>query len=402
MKNFITILFLFSFLVSFGQEVPDSYLRGRSLMHKNLYDSAIVHLNLALKENPANIDARYHRGICFFESKRYEEALEDFLQVNRRRAGKASLMLSRTESRLNHTDIAVRYLKEHLGSSYKIMEQEILLDADLSRLESSAAYKAMWKEREWYGPYDKKLQEAYHYKASGDYLASINLLIELDKNGFRRSLVNQYLAEIYLKTGNSKAALVALDKSINSDSRNIESLKLRITQYLKSEEFELAGRDCSRLLRQAPDEFEYYLINGTIESKLRNYENAVKSVQFYLALFPDSPEAYNTLGKIHFENVKYINALAAFNKTLELNQSNAIYFFNRGLAYAATKTYLYAAKDFSMALDLDPMNGEIWYNKGLADLNLQEIDSACFAFRKALQYGKYEAREYIDRMCNRK
>lgn len=59
----------------------------------------------------------------------------------------------------------------------------------------------------------------------------------------------------------------------------------------------------------------------------------------------------------------------------------------------------YAEKDMSMALDLDPLNGEIWFEKGKMDEQLGNMDSACYCYRKAMQYGVFEALELINKRC---
>lgn len=383
-----------------GQPGFDNYLKARSLMQTTEYDSALYYLELANKENPGNIDIVYHRGLCNFNLKLYDDALADFLSVNKRRSGMGSLMLAKTEARLNHNELAVKYLREHLSSHYKLPEKEILLDQDFARLESSSAWKSLWRERNWYTPLDQDLQDILYMKSKGDYLEVINRLNALEQKRYKRSLVNQHLAETYLALANLKAASEALDRSISADTRNMEALKLRINLHITQGDFEKADKDCDRLLRQSPDEFDYYLISGKVKSRLGEYEKAIKSIRSYLRFYPHSDKAYSELGLIHYSNGKYLEALKSFNRALSINDGIAAYFFNRGQAYAATKTYNYAVRDFSMALDLDPVDPEIWYSKGLADLELGNSTSACFSFKKAFQFGKFEASEYVRKICN--
>lgn len=394
---FIALLFFQSIS---GQPVFDNYLKARSLIQTEKYDSALHYLGLAIEEHPGNIDILYHRGLCNYQLKLYDHAIADFIYVNKRRSGVGSLMLAKTEARLNHNELAVKYLREHLSSHYKVPEKEILLDQDFAGLESSAAWKSLWREREWYTPSDKDLQDILYMKSKGDYLEVINRLNALDQKKYKRSLVNQLLAETYLQLDNLKAAAEALDRSISADTRNMEALKLRIDLHTMKGDFEKAVKDCERLLRQSPDEFEYYLVSGRINSRVGEYEKALKSVNLYLRFYPVSDKAYSELGLIHYNKGKYLEALKSYNRALSINDGNAAYFYNRGRAYIATKTYNYAIRDFSMALDLDPVDPEIWYNKGLADLELGNRTSACFSFKKAFQFGKYEASEYIRKICN--
>jgi tetratricopeptide (TPR) repeat protein len=395
--TFFIALFIFKGIS--GQPSFDNYLKARSLMQVEIYDSALHYLESAHEDNPGSLDIVYQRGLCNFHLKQYNDALADFLFINKRKSGMGSLMLAKTEARLNHKELSVKYLREHLSSHYKLPEKEILLDQDFAGLESSTAWKSLWREREWYTPLDQDLQDIIYMKSKGDYLEVINRLNSLEQKRYKRSLVNQHLAETYLALANLKAASEALDRSISADTRNMEALKLRINLYITQGEFEKADKDCDRLLRQSPDAFDYYLISGMIKSKLGAYEKAIKPVRLYLRYYPHSDKAYSELGLIHYNNGKYLEALKSFNKALSINDGTAAYFYNRGQAYAATKTYNYAVRDFSMALDLDPVDPEIWYSKGMADLELGNGTSACFCFKKAFQFGKYEASEYIQKIC---
>jgi len=307
MRTAIIISVLFFFVKIQGQELPNDYLKARAHMLHERYDSALIYLNSSIDKKQAYTEARIQRGHCYFNLKQYNEAISEFLIVNSQRTGRGSLMLAKSEAKLNHEELAVKYLREHLTTSNKIPEKDILLDEDFDKLAKSEAWKSLWKEKDWYNAYERELQEAVYLKSNGDNLEAINLLNELNKKGFKRSLVNQTLAEIYLTSGNEKAALEAIHISVNSDSRNIEALKFRIDMLNSSEEYEEARDDCNRLLRLAPSEFEYYLKAGKIESKLGEYESALKKVKFYLELFPLSSIAHNELGKIHYENLDCIS-----------------------------------------------------------------------------------------------
>ncbi|MCF8225550.1 MAG: tetratricopeptide repeat protein [Bacteroidales bacterium] len=383
-----------------SQQVIDRYLEARALMKNGDYGPAIEILDEEISENPYDLDALYQRGMCYYETKMYDKAIPDFLLVNKRAGARSSLMLAKCEARLNHPELSVKYLRQHLGSSFKKPEKELLLDKDLTLIEHTSAWKNLWKEREWYNAYDLLLQEANYLKSNGKYLEALNILNDLHIKGFNRTTVNQKIAEIYLATGNNKAAKEALDVSIRSDYRNTASLKLRIELYTNEGNYLEAEADCSKLLRQAPDEFPHYLIYGKILMHLEKYEEAVTVLSSYIQLFPGNAGGYNEIGKVYMHQKKYINAISSFNKALELDQGVSEYFYNRGLSYAATKMYKFAERDYSMALDLDPENADTWFAKGIADLELNKKDIACFNFKKSFQYGKKEAISYIQRLCN--
>jgi tetratricopeptide (TPR) repeat protein len=123
-------------------------------------------------------------------------------------------------------------------------------------------------------------------------------------------------------------------------------------------------------------------------------------VELYLNYFPEDDSAFYRKGLIQFQNGKYLDAIQSFNKSLDLNSGKAAYYFARGRTYAVTGTTRYAEKDMAMALDLDPLNGEIWFEKGKLAESLGTWENACHCYRKAFQYGVFEAGELINKRCN--
>jgi tetratricopeptide (TPR) repeat protein len=403
MKKLATLILTLTLVsAAVAQQDAGNYLRGRAMMEKQQYDSALIYLDRAVREDPGDVDALYYRGVIRFEQGDFPGAMEDFHTVNRRYRGRGSYMLAKTEVRLGHNELAMKHLRDHLGSTYRRPESEILLDEDLGDLETSPQWKTLWNEKEWYRPFEKELQEAVYMKNNGNELDALNLLNDLGKKGLYASLIHQYKAEIYKNTGNIKASRSEVDRALERDARNMEARKLRIELAMNAGDFELAQSDCKILLRQDPASFNYYILSGIASGKTGNYQEALDNFELYLQLFPGDHNALHQKGVMQKELGKYLDALRSVNKALEIDTGHAEYFATRGEVYAKTGMHRYAVKDFSMALDLNPEDPETWYLKGLSDLELGEKDSACFDFRHAARYGKFEARKYIDELCGQR
>ena len=65
-----------------------------------------------------------------------------------------SFYLAKTEVKLNHPEQALKYLRNHLSSRYKMPEDEIMLDEDLSQLEGTPGWQQLWNEKKWYSQED--------------------------------------------------------------------------------------------------------------------------------------------------------------------------------------------------------------------------------------------------------
>ncbi len=383
-----------------GRGEVDPYLAGRACMIQKKYDSALVYLNGALEEEPGNTDILMNLGLCHFRMNQNPAAKEAFYEADKRRKGIGSLYLAKTEVRLKHPELALKYLREHLLSRYRVSEKEILLDPELSQLEGSPGWQQLWNEKEWYSTSDLEFQEALFLRDKGDALEAINMLNKLEKKNYQRTRVFTEKADVYDMLGNEKAARSALRSAVKSDIRNLDAVMKLSSLQIESGDLEEALTGLNRLIRQEPDRFEAYPLRASARSKSGNLTGALEDLDLYLSYLPDHHEVIYQRGLIQYEHSRYLDAIHSFNRALEMDKGNADYYFARGRTYASTGTTRYAERDMSMALDLDPYNGEIWFEKGKIARKLGNVNTACHCFKKAVQYGVFEAGEFIDQSCN--
>ena len=397
-KRLLHCLLLIIPLMGYGQSDP--YLSGRASMINGSLDSAANFLEQALLEDPGDAELYYHLGEVHFGLYNYLAARDAFYECEKRRKGMGSFYLAKIEVKLNHEQQALKYLRIHLSSRYKLSESDILLDEDLSKLENLPAWQQLWNEKKWYNSPDMEYQQAIYLKNQGDFLEAINLLNKLEKQGYKRSKVQAEKAIIYQELGNMKAASSSLKSAVKSDSRNLDALQqlARIQTSEGDAEEAVAGLD--RVIRQDPARFEAYILRAEARSQNGDLSGAIKDMDLYLAYFPVDDSAIYIKGMIQFAHSKYLDAIQSFNESLAINSGKSEYYYGRGRTYAATGTTRYAERDMSMALDLDPLNGEIWFEKGNLAEQLGDRTDACHCYRKAYQYGIFEAGELVSTKCN--
>jgi tetratricopeptide (TPR) repeat protein len=394
----LQFMLLFISVLGFGQ--TDHYLSGRACMEGGMYDSAVFHLEKALEQNPGSSDLYYQLGLSYFTLKLYPNARDAFYETEKRRKGMGSFYLAKSEIKLNHSQQALKYLRIHLSSRYKKSESEILLDEDISTLDGLPGWQELWNEKRWYTSRDQEFQDAMFLKDQGDYLEAINMLNNLEKQGYKKSLVLSEKASIYQELGNIKAASSALKLAVKSNARNLDALQQLAVMQVAEGDTEDAVEELNRVIRQDPARFEAYMQRAEALSQEDNLSAALSDMELYLTYFPENDSAFYRKGLIQFHHGLYLDAIQSFNSSLALNKGEAAYYFARGRTYAATGTTRYAEKDMSMALDLDPLNGEIWFEKGKLEDQLGNTDSACHCYQKAFQYGIFEAGELINTRCN--
>ncbi|TFH24798.1 MAG: tetratricopeptide repeat protein [Bacteroidia bacterium] len=397
-KHLLQCLLLIIPVLGFGQSDP--YLSGRACMISGSLDSAATFLEEALLAKPGDAELYYHLGEVHFGLHNYPAARDAFYECEKRRKGMGSFYLAKIEVKLNHEQQALKYLRIHLSSRYKLSESDILLDEDLSTLENLPAWQQLWNEKTWYSSPDMEYQQAIYLKNQGDFLEAINLLNKLEEQGYKRSQIQAEKAIIYQELGNMKAASSSLKSAVKSDARNLDALQqlARIQTSEGDAEEAVAGLD--RVIRQDPARFEAYILRAEARSQNGDLTGAIEDMDLYLAYFPVDDSAIYLKGMIQFAHGKYLDAIQSFNKSLALDSGKSEYYYGRGRTYAATGTTRYAERDMSMALDLDPLNGEIWFEKGKLAEQLGDRIDACHCFRKAYQYGIFEAGELVSTRCN--
>ena len=397
-KHLLYYLLLIIPALGFGQSDP--YLSGRASMIHGSLEEAAIFMEEALRAKPGDAELYYQLGVVRFGLHEYPAARDAFYECEKRRKGLGSFYLAKCEVKLNHEQQALKYLRIHLSSRYKLHESEILLDEDFSRLEGLPGWQQLWNEKRWYSSPDTEYQQAMYLKNQGDYLEAINLLNKLEKQGYKRSMVQTKKGSIYQELGNRKAASSSLKSAIKSDSRNLDAIQQLADIQINDGDAEEAAAGLDRVIRQDPARFEAYIQRAEALNLTGDLTGAMKDMDLYLSYFPEDDSAIYLKGMIQFDHGKYLDAIQSFNKSLILNNGKSEYYFARGRTYAATGTTRYAERDMSMALDLDPLHGEIWFEKGKLAEKLGDRKDACHCYRKAYQYGIFEAGTLISSKCN--
>ncbi len=397
-KHLLICLMLFLQYLGYGQSDP--YLSGRASMINASPDSAAAFLEEALLEKPGDAEIYFHLGEALFQQNSFPAARDAFYECEKRRKGMGSFYLAKCEVKMNHEQQAIKYLRIHLSSRYKLSEPEILLDEDLTTLQGLPGWQQLWNEKRWYSNTDSDYQQAIYLKNQGDFLEAINLFNKLERQGYKRSKVQTEKAIIYQELGNLKAARSSLKSAVKSDTRNLDAKQhLACIQTFDGDAEEaVAGLD--RVIRQDPARFDAYILRAEALSLMEDLQGAMEDMDLYLTYFPEDDSAIYLKGMIQLAHGKYLDAIQSFNKSLSLNSGKSEYYYGRGMTYAATGTIRYAERDMSMALDLDPLNGEIWFEKGKLDEQMGKLSDACHCYRKAYQYGVFEAGELVSSKCN--
>ena len=398
--KYLAFTLLWFFQITAGQRMPNEhFLQGIAMLQQEKYDSALIAFTISKGLNEKDPMSWYNSGMVYYTLKNNQEALNNFFKAEKLDPGGASLMIAKTYAREMNVNKVLEYLDIHLKSRNKIPENQILSDPDFLPLENNKDWIAFWRDNSYYTPFDQLLAEARYMIKSEEYTEAINLLSEGLKRGYRAPALLAERASVYKLTGNDQLAVKDMNDAIDQDRRNTSLYISRGDLHYRQGNYRQSVADFSTAISQNPEQFDLYLKRARAYGKEKALEEAKSDMEFYLKYFPENDEAWYEYGKIHMEVKKYLDALRCLNKAISLDQTDARYFLARGESYYHASTFKYAGNDLSMSLDLDPENSDAYFYRGLTALKLGEKELACFCFKKAYQYGKKEAFNYIGENC---
>ena len=165
------------------------------------------------------------------------------------------------------------------------------------------------------------------------------------------------------------------------------------------------------------------LLLGIVQTMLRNYPAALKSLDDAIAVNPQFTVAYMARGYARYANAltemkiakeskneeeNFLDrtlytsllqeSLDDFDRVLSLNPRVVFAWFNKGNIYYEAGDYTSAMQAYSEAIKIDPQFGEAYFNRGLAYLNAGNKNQAFSDLSKAGELGVIPSYNILKRM----
>ncbi len=228
----------------------------------------------------------------------------------------------------------------------------------------------------------KALSLAYIHKINDALLFAENII----KSKFSEKEMLNIKAEIYFISEDYNNSLNYINKSLQIDETNEESLVIKIkTLYcMKNKKNELM--DClnkiNKINSNNPNVLYYY---GRISQDEKKYEEAIelyiRSLEYH---YKNVIEIYENLGICYQNNEHYKEALFYYEK-FSLYIPKAETYYNMGLCCIEIQLHKKAIEYFTMCTSLEPNNTEAFNFKGLCYVQLSQEKKAERNFLKAIE-----------------
>jgi tetratricopeptide (TPR) repeat protein len=214
------------------------------------------------------------------------------------------------------------------------------------------------------------------------------------------------LAELYVKTGRIRDAVLEAQDILKRDPNNIEAHKLLGRIYLRSlgdmpgngngsdNVLKLAIEQYEQIVKIEPDNVDDHLLLGRLYRLNNDLQKAEAELKIAVKLDPDSEEAVTTLALLFSDEGDTAHALQVLSAVPDSGRSAKLY-AALGATYEQRKDYKSAINAYKHAIQLDRDNLDAI--RGLAEnlLNDGQIDAALDQYKVIADANPEDAQTYL-------
>src|SRR5712675_1352770 len=228
------------------------------------------------------------------------------------------------------------------------------------------------------------------------------LAIEADPSS---EFLTSALAELYVKTGRIRDAVLEAQDIIKRDPKNLEAHKLLGRIYLRSlgdmpggngsdNVLKLAIEQYEQIVKIEPDGVDDHLLLGRLYRLNSDLQKAEEQLKIAVKLDPSSEEAVTTLAMLYTDEGDTAHALKVLSSVPDTARSAKLY-SALGAAYEQRKDYKNAIDAYRRAIVLDRDNLDAI--RGLAEnlMNDGQSDAALEQYKVIADSNPEDAQTYV-------
>jgi len=234
-------------------------------------------------------------------------------------------------------------------------------------------------------------------------LEEYRLAIEADPSS---EFLTSGLAELYVKTGRIRDAVLQAQDILKRDPNNLEAHKLLGRIYLRSlgdmpgggngseNVLKLAIEQYEQIVKIEPNNVDDHLLLGRLYRLNNDLQKAENELKVAVKLDPDSEEAVTTLALLYSDEGDTAHALQVLSAVPDTGRSAKLY-AALGATYEQRKDYKSAIDAYKHAIQLDRDNLDAI--RGLAEnlLNDGQIDAALDQYKVIADANPEDAQTYL-------
>lgn len=378
--------------------MPEAYYRLQAAIDMHDRAKALQWADSCKALKPMRFKYLIEIGDAFLLNENYADAIECFSKSESVRSGSASYRLAKTYCIIGDTANCFEWLRKNLESVQREKESTILLESAFEKYHNTISWKNLWS-KDWYTPLDKAIADAEYFNSNQNYEETLDLLNVRIKGTKSRYVLYELRGDAYFNMDNLTAA--ADDYSIAYQKSKKDPVYLvKIAQTLMArKQYQLAIKKMDDAIEQSGENPRFRLMRANVYNAMGQSANGLEDVKYYLDFYPNDTKAIELLSQIAYDAGQYVDALFALAKLSKTNPNNPKYRYLRGLTYIKTEQMRLAIAELDFAIVNEYNIADSYFYKGVALYNLGELKEACKCFSTSHQYGKFEAQEWMFRLC---
>jgi tetratricopeptide (TPR) repeat protein len=191
-----------------------------------------------------------------------------------------------------------------------------------------------------------------------------------------------------------------LNRAIEKNNKNPESLNMRGVAYFQSGENKMAVLDWDKAIKLDSMDYKPHYNRGNALVELENYREAIAGFSKAIKLQPNVSDIYINRASAWVIVGQYEMAIEDYNFAIRLDKDNFLAHFNRGKTLVKIFNLKEAEKSFQNALEIDNRHGETYYWLGYIHINLGDSEKGCSDLKKAESLGFTPGNQALIDNCN--
>jgi tetratricopeptide (TPR) repeat protein len=331
---------------------------------------AILDLSKAIQINPLNAIHYFDRGVCYRNFQDYAKAKEDFIKALEIRPNEATFLnsLANIYSDVGDYDQAIsNYLKT------------------LNSIDSS------------------EMPTVYYnlgscYQLLGEHKEAIQSYTDGVIMDPRNQLLLWSLGTAYDEIGEYEKAEQFLFKSLSVDSTHLPTRHSLCIVFRNQGKFDKALEQINYAALMEPRDMTYRVEKTRVLEDLEYYDQLFIEYLDLYKLFPGNFEIVSGLAEEYYFKEDYQKAIPLLIQSIELNSSEYLIHYYLGRAHLFTGNYEAAVTSFKKSIELNPTHANAYWDLAVLYKDQNDFENAVKYFSGALDNGKVEAIEVLEKM----
>jgi len=392
------ICILLSVLPANGQKLNETYLRAKADMIMGDYAEAGQKI-LSIPASERILSMYLTLGESYYLSGKYDDAARFFaLSDSMRTNPDAQLYAARAFAMMSQPAQSIEWLQKYLAQRDKLSEAELTLDPAFAKIEHSKEWKMLWS-KEWYNASERKAAEVAVLMKRNKYTEALGIIDVEIANRTTSSRFYAQRAKVYEAMEQYEPAYESAQTAISIRNNNPEYFIDAANIAVKVKKYDMALDHINRAIRLDPYQLDLYLQRAAILRMNQQFDDARNDLNFYFTYLPNDYKAIYQMGLAETDAGNPLAAIEYFTMLIDKDKTSPEYFMARANAGIKANNYTLANHDLSQALDLNPNIPEALFKKGIVLQQENNLEDACYYWKKALNLGNREAADYIYKYC---